>query len=261
MPELPDLQVFKTNLEELFAGKKLDKISVTAAGKINVPAKNLQKALTGKKLLNISRNGKELFFYFEDNQILSFHLMLHGAFYHFKNDTETIKHKIMALEFDNGEGVALTDWQKSAHASLNPEMPGIPDALSREFTIKYLREGIEKRNKKEIKELLTDQKFIRGIGNAYADEILWEAKISPLSIGSKIPAEDLKRLHRSIKKCLADAEKKIRKEYPGIISGEKRDFMKVHNSHLDESPTGYKIKHVKSGGRSTYYTDEQTLYK
>jgi formamidopyrimidine-DNA glycosylase len=108
---------------------------------------------------------------------------------------------------------------------------------------------------------LLDQNAIRGIGNAYADEILWDAGISPFSISNKIPDTKLKALAKSIKSVLQDAEKQISKSNPDIIGGEIRDFLKIHNSKKKESPTGAPIKFAMVSSRKTYYTDEQELFE
>ena len=65
---------------------------------------------------------------------------------------------------------------------------------------------------------------------------------------------------QAIKKVLTDAEKEIRKNHPDIISGEVRDFLKIHNSKKKESPGGADIQIKTAGGRKTYFTDEQVLY-
>ena len=106
-----------------------------------------------------------------------------------------------------------------------------------------------------------DQQVLRGIGNAYADEILWEAGISPFSVSNKIPAEKVKELAKAIKKVLKDAEKQIVKSHPDIITGEVRDFLKIHNAKKKESPTGAAIEHGTVNSRKTYYTKEQELYE
>ncbi|WP_394800349.1 Fpg/Nei family DNA glycosylase [Niabella pedocola] len=111
-----------------------------------------------------------------------------------------------------------------------------------------------------IKAVLMDQKRIAGIGNAYADEILWAARIAPGSIAGKIPGAAITHLAKAIKQVLKNAEKQILKQQPEAISGEARDFMKVHNSHKKNSPSGAAILKTTLGSRSTYYTDEQVLY-
>lgn len=112
-----------------------------------------------------------------------------------------------------------------------------------------------------VKTVLRDQKIIRGIGNAYADEILWNARISPFSPANKIPAEKVSVLTKSVKKVLEDAEKQILKEYPDIISGEYRDFMEVHNSRKKNTATGAAIKQELISSRKTYFTDEQERFE
>ena len=260
MPELPDLQVFRKNLEKKFAGKKLIKITVTGSKiKVKLPEAALKK-LEGKKLETINREGKELFFLFEGKQILAFHLMLNGEF-HLFNESNNYKNKILDLLFEDKTGLALTDWQQYANVKLNPEIPKVPDAFSKEFNEEYLEHGFKKYKSKRIKDLLIDQKFVRGIGNAYVDEILWDTKIHPLSKAGKIPIEVIKELYKSINKVLVDAEEEITKRDPEIIRGEIRDFLKVHNSKFTHSPTGGIIKKENIGSRITYYTDEQILYE
>jgi formamidopyrimidine-DNA glycosylase len=111
-----------------------------------------------------------------------------------------------------------------------------------------------------IKNLITDQDFIRGLGNAYTDEILWEARINPYSVASAIPDDKTKALAKAIKSVLKHGIKYIEKHHTDNITGEIRDFLKVHNNKKKESPNGYEIKKEKKGGSNTYYTEEQELY-
>ncbi len=259
MPELPDLQVFGKNLEKKLDGKKLIRVNVANSTKVNVSESTLKSKLEGKRLNNILRNGKELFFNFDGKQVLSFHLMLNGEF-HFFHETNNYKNKIIELLFEDKTGLVVTDWQQYANVKFNPETPAVPDAFSKEFNLEYLQNGFVKYKSRRIKDLLIDQKFVRGIGNAYVDEILWEAKIHPLSKAGKIPGEISEKLYNSVNKILVDAEKEILKRDPDIIRGEIRDFLKVHNSKVKHSPTGGTIKKENLGNRITYYTDEQILY-
>jgi formamidopyrimidine-DNA glycosylase len=258
MPELPDLQVFSHNLKKKLKGKKLEKINVPAAKNINVPVAKLQAVLKGQTIKDIYREGKELHFQFSKGDKLGLHLMLHGDLFLFENKNEH-KHTIIELIFYKGLGLALTDWQGMARPTLNPEVKRSPDALSKELNGSYLKKALSA-TKTPIKTFLMDQNKIRGIGNAYADEILWDAGISPFSVSNKIPAVAVSKLARSIKKVLKNAEKKILRTNPDIITGEVRNFLFIHNASKKESPTGRKIQ-VKAGARKTYYTDEQVLYK
>lgn len=257
MPELPDLQVYKKNLEKLFKGKKFKKVEVFRDKRINFTAAELNKKLKGKTLTSIERNGKELFFHFE-KYTLGFHLMLRGSFEVPADDSE-IKYKTLQITFADDSILAYTDPRGMAVSTFEPEMPSAPDALSKQFTLKFFKEGVKKSSKK-IKDLITDQDFLRGIGNAYSDEILWDAKVHPASKANKIPDKQIESIYKSIKKNLRDAEKKIEKHSPGIIGGEVRDFLKIHNSELKKSPSGTAIKKASIGGRKTYFTSEQKLY-
>jgi formamidopyrimidine-DNA glycosylase len=258
MPELPDLEVFSSNLNKRLKGKKVEKIAVPESKKLNVSVAELKKEVEGQKVKKIYREGKELHISFSNETVLGLHLMLHGNLNLFENKN-TSNNAVIEILFDDNTGLALTDYQRAATPTLNPKERDAPDALSKDVTYTFLKENLQTRTK--IKTLLMDQKVIRGIGNAYADEILWDAKISPLSTSNKIPVTQIKALAHSIKKVLTDAAKNIRKKDPDIISGEVRDFLPIHNSHKKESPGGAAIKTTTVGSRKTYYTEEQKLFK
>jgi formamidopyrimidine-DNA glycosylase len=111
-----------------------------------------------------------------------------------------------------------------------------------------------------IKTVLTEGKVIRGIGNAYVDEILYAAKISPFSKADKIPATKVDDLIKAIKTVLTDAEKAILKAYPDTITEKKRDFLQVHLPKKKQNPAGELIHTAEIDSRKTYYTDSQELF-
>lgn len=255
MPELPDLQVFSHNLTKLFKNKKLEKITLT--GKANVPETKLQETLDGLELKKVVRAGKQLHFEFEKGHILGMHLMLHGQLYAFDNKNEQ-KFTVAELLFAGGKGLALTDFQKAANLTLDPEPSDVPDAL--EADVAYLTKKLSG-TRTAVKTVLMDQHVLRGIGNAYADEILYDAKLSPFSASNKIPAEKVKQLVHSIDKVLKHAEEKTLKDHPDIISGEFRDFSQVHQPKKKTTPAGETIHQKPVGSRKTYYTDGQELFE
>jgi formamidopyrimidine-DNA glycosylase len=255
MPELPDLQVFSRNLTKKLKNKKLEKIEVKIAAKLNVPEKELKKTLEGQPLGKVERIGKELHFDFKNGHVLALHLMLHGQLHFFEGSNEH-KFTIAELWFEGGTGLALTDFQKAATPTLDPKENHVKDAL--DVDAHYLKEIFDTRT--AVKTVLMDQHLIRGIGNAYADEILYDAKISPFSVSNKIPGDKIKQLTTSIKSVLENAEMEIVKSNPDIISGEFRDFLKVHQPKKKTTETGETIRQKPVGSRKTYYTDEQELY-
>jgi formamidopyrimidine-DNA glycosylase len=259
MPELPDLQVFSRNLTKALSGKKVKTISVPVSKKLNVSLKELRDTLEGQALTKVVREGKELHFEFKNGTVLGLHLMLRGQLYLFEKKNDH-KYTIIELIFDDDTGLAMTDFQGQATPTLNPPSRDTLDALSEDVNFSFLKGKLQK-SKAAVKNVLLDQHTIRGIGNAYADEILWDAGISPFSASSKIPDTQIRALAKSIKRVLKNAEKSIVKTHPDIISGEIRDFLMIHNSKKTHSPTGGKIEIKKTGARKTYYTEEQELFQ
>jgi formamidopyrimidine-DNA glycosylase len=257
MPELPDLQAFSHNLNKKLSGKTVKQITSTAK-KLNVSEKELNDTLSHQKVKQVYRDGKELFIEFSKGDILALHLMLHGKLFLFEGHNDN-KYPVLDIVFTDDTGLTLTDFQKMATPTLNPEAKDVPDALDKKVTAAFFKNLLAKK-KTNIKTILLDQHIIKGIGNAYADEILWHARISPFSAGNKIPDNKLADLVKAIRTTLEDAEKQILKSNPDIINGEVRDFMLIHNSKKKESPTGAAIE-IKDGSRKTYYTGEQELYQ
>lgn len=257
MPELPDLEIFAVNLEKAFKNKTLKEVKVIVSKRLNVAESALKEALEGHKLLEVSRSGKTLQLRFGDGNVLGLHLMLHGRLV--PVGEEPVKYQILRFEFENGEAFALTDFQKMATPTLNPPDNDVPDAIAQEFDITYFKKILAKK-KVTIKQVLMDQKLIRGIGNAYADEILWKARISPMSVANKIPESRLKDLHQSIDDVLRKEIINLTRALPEAYDTEIRDFLQIHGAGIKESPTGHVIKVETIDGRKSYYTDEQERF-
>ncbi|MGI8638282.1 MAG: Fpg/Nei family DNA glycosylase, partial [Segetibacter sp.] len=109
------------------------------------------------------------------------------------------------------------------------------DALSKDLYSKLLQ---SLQSKEKIKALITNQKIIGGIGNVYADEILWEARISPFSISSATPEFKIKGLANAIKKVLLNAEKQIVTKKIPLFSTEAYDFLNIYGKEGEKSPSG-----------------------
>lgn len=257
MAELPDLTVFAQILSRRFTNKTLKEIDVKVPNKLKVSVSAFKDALEGKKLEQVTREGKTLQFHFAGNKVLGLHLMLRGELQLLEKEDELPKFTTFAFHFTGGKVFAVTDILKQATPTLDPVAPKAPDALDiaeSDFV------ALLAKKKKMIKEVLMDQKVIRGIGNSYADEILWAAQISPFSTASAIPAKAVKQLYKSLHAVLKEAIAFIAKENGDELQGELRDAMKVHGAKLKKSPTGAAIKAEKIGGRTAYFTAEQELY-
>jgi formamidopyrimidine-DNA glycosylase len=256
MPEIPDLNIFSKNLSERLIGKKLTEINILVPRKLKVPEADLKEASEGKKLTAITREGKELHFAFENGHVLGLYLMLHGTMYWYDHNNEN-KFTIAELLFADGTGLAITDWQKAVILTLDPKPTKVPDALS--IPEGYLITAL-KGTSHAIKTVLTEGKVVRGIGNAYADEILYAAGISPFSKANKIPTNKLAEMIKTIKKVLVDAENHIFEVFPDTITEKERDFLQVHLPKHQLTPTGETILKAEIKSRKTYYTASQELF-
>lgn len=256
MAELPDLTVFANILSRRFAGQTVENITVTETRKLNVSADTLKASMEGHQLTGVSREGKTLQFHFSGGQVLGLHLMLRGELVALDGE-ETPRFQIIAFHFTSGEGFAVIDLQKQATPTLQPKSVEVPDAL--DLDKEYFTALLAKK-RTVIKTLLMDQKLMRGIGNSYADEILYHAAISPFSIANAIPPEAVSKIFSSIKTVLEKAIKDIGEANGDELSGELKDFMEIHSPRLKTTARGENIKTEKIGGRTTYYTDAQALF-
>jgi formamidopyrimidine-DNA glycosylase len=255
MPEIPDLNIFRKNLVKRLEGKQLQHIDVLIPRRLKRPEADFKKALEGRKLNGIQRIGKELHFSFEEH-VLGVHLMLHGSmhWYETKNDN---KFTIAELLFEGGTGLAITDWQKAVILTLDPPPAKAPDAM--DMPKGYLNEALKK-SSKHIKTVLTEGKTVQGIGNAYVDEILYAAGISPYSKADKIPDQKINVLTKAIHTVLTDAENHILKNFPDTITEKERDFLQVHRPKQKETLSGEPIRIAEIDQRKSYYTDSQQLF-
>ena len=260
MPELPDLEVYKSNLIKRLKPQRLSGLNVFNINKATVPESFLLDELRGRELLNIDRAGKELCFDFGDGRIVSAHLMLSGRMTIVqKEEIPKIKFKIFSFSFEN-DSLVFSDEGRLCTIKYKPPPNKAPDALDASFTLEYLVKTARKKPLVNIKAFLIDQKIVKGIGNAYVDEILWAARVSPRSLTGKIPDDAFASLYNSIGEVLKNAIDSIKKISPDIISGEERSFLKVHNKDLRQTETGHKIIVEMIAQKKTYYTDEQILY-
>jgi formamidopyrimidine-DNA glycosylase len=256
MPELPDLTVFAENLHRWLRGKKVSSIDCHSNKRLNVEAEELITTVIGKVVDKVERAGKEIEFTLA-NKSLRVHLMLSGRFV-LTEEPHRLNDRMLTVQFEDGPSLVVTDPKGLVKIALNPESSTVPDAL--EVNSAYLRKKAEEKPKTLAKAFLIDQAVVRGIGNAYADEILWAARISPKAAAGRIPGEAMDTLVSTIRKVLTEAVEKIRAVNPDIIGGEIRDFLLIHNPHQAQSPTGHPIIKEKVASKTTYFTEEQIMY-
>jgi formamidopyrimidine-DNA glycosylase len=277
MPELPDLHVFTRNLHARLAGRTVRRVRLWRARRRNFTNKAIADALEGRILTAIHREGKEALFTFDNGRRLSMHLMVSGRF-DLVPDPAPIEFARLGIQFNavaadagfarqgNGFDSAAAEWlvvsdpDGWAPFRLDPKPSAAPDALAPEFTPDYLRATLCANPGLAVKSFLCDQRLVRGIGNAYADEILWAARIAPQSLCDRLPDVQALELHGAIRVVLTDAIAQINRLAPDAINGELRDFFKIHHPDRTHSPTGRPIRCETVGLKKTYFSDEQVTF-
>jgi formamidopyrimidine-DNA glycosylase len=238
MPELPEVEALAAYLRERAVGHAIERVEVAAISALKTYDPPVS-VLSGREITDAGRHGK-----FLDIVIGDLHLVVHLAragWLHyrdaFKGGTPLKPGSgpiAVRVRLDDGSGFDLTEagTQKKLAAYLvrDPaEVPGIaklgPDALA------VGREEFEQRLKLrrgQVKGVLTEQDILAGVGNAYSDEILHAAKLSPFAITDRLSAEAVDRLYAALRSVLSDAVSRSVGQKAAELKGEKRSGLAVH---------------------------------
>ncbi len=260
MPELPDLTVYAMNLRKRVLDRPISDVEVVHGGRINQTPAALSKALVGTSISDIARAGKELVFRLSSGKAFAVHLMLSGRF-HTGSEAQGIPSRILTVSFGDGSALTISDPGKLCRVTLNPKPSAVPDVLSDGFDQAYFLAKARALSWLNVKAFLIDQNVMRGIGNAYADEILYRADISPEMYVGHIPKEAQLELYAAIRAVLEDAIEKILAIAPDIVGGEERSFLKVHNPGLKVTDEGEPILVKTIADKKTYYTAKQRRFR
>jgi len=240
MPELPDLAVVAEELQARATGRIVVEASAPAPILVRATPAELAE-LAGSTLARASRRGKFLLLTFardgSDLRVLAANPMLAGRFWLLDEPTGKVRARTgLRLRFADGGELRYVDREMLGKLYLVPPdgldaIPGWtdmgPDADDQALTLDRFRERI-RRHPGELKSLLRNSRFVAGIGNAYSDEILWEARLAPLRKRSSLRAEDVDRLYEAMRSVLADATTRLRGLVPPDIHLQHREFLKVH---------------------------------
>lgn len=261
MPELPDLTIFAKNLRASLLNQEIIAANVHNLMKVNASREAFQEKLVGSSVSNIRRDGKEMLFETSNGNAFSVHLMLAGRFTLSSTDKVKIgKSFLLTVGFADGQTLIVSDQMKMCKVTLNPKASRSPDVLSDKFTFARFASAARRNDMINVKEFLITQSNMRGIGNAYADEILYRANISPANLTGKIPQERMRDLYEAIITVLTEAIASIEAIAPDIISGEERSFLTVHSKEKTFTERGEPILKATIAGKTTYYTGTQQLF-
>jgi formamidopyrimidine-DNA glycosylase len=259
VPELPDLTVVAEELERRVTGREV--IEATAPTPILVRATPDElEALKGAVVGKARRRGKFLLLPFERDatpfRILAANPMLAGRFWLTPTATAVRARTGLRLRLDDRTDLRYVDREMLGKLYLvepdaMDEIPGWtemgPDADDPTLSLEAFRQRI-RRHPGELKPLLRNPRFVAGIGNAYSDEILWEAGLAPFRKRSTLADADIERLYTAMRSVLADAVQRLRVLVPPEIETQHREFLKVHLRGGEPCPRcGRELRQI--GGR------------
>ena len=217
MPELPDVEVYIESLQSRIAGKRLLRVRVLSPFLLRTAVPPLSSA-EGKRVVGVQRMGKRIVVALEEAPYLVLHLMIAGRLRWLAGKDKPPGRITLALfEFENGV-LAFTEAGTKRRASLHvlhtlenldPGGAEIFEIDASEFSRRLRREN------HTLKRALTDPRLFAGIGNAYSDEILHRARLSPVAMTSRLRDAEVQRLFGATRETLAEWTDRLRKEAAG----------------------------------------------
>jgi formamidopyrimidine-DNA glycosylase len=262
MPELPEVETIRAQLEPRLVGRKLELVSILDP-RLTRPLDPREVAgeLEGTRVIGVERRGKYLVLRLSTGSALLVHLRMTGSF-----GFEPTSHERAVLELDGGDRLVYRDvrrfgtWLVVDAVELEPYLTGKngPEPLSRRFTSAWLARQLSRR-RAPLKAVLLDQRVVAGLGNIYADEALWRARLSPLRPASALEPDDVPRLRRAIRAALRkgiERQGASLRDYakPDGDTGEMQEEFRVYGREGEPCPRcGTPIAKARVGGRGTWY--------
>lgn len=271
MPELPETETIKRELKESVVGLKIVDVKVLDPRVLSETADEFIRRVSGSDIIGADRRAKIIIIHLSSGEALLFHLKVTGSLLYMPADSPRGKAQVV-LVLQNGYELRFRDPRRFGYIKLirgtdvfsSPELSHLGiEPLSDEFTPAVFADMLRGRPKSRIKALLVDQSFIAGIGNIYADEILFFARVHPLRQAGSLSNEDINRMYQGIRSILSKA---IEERGTSIISyvdlygnkGNYANFLKVYNQTGKPCPDGCggTVVKTKVAGRGTHICPE-----
>ncbi|MBL8046670.1 MAG: Fpg/Nei family DNA glycosylase [Anaerolineales bacterium] len=263
MPELPELDVVAEVLNRRVVGQTIIGVEVIPPGGIivvrDLTHAGLTETLAGQTLSTVTRRGKFLIFQVSNSPIcLALNPKLTGRLQLAAPKEKKMPKTHVIFSLSGGGQLRYVDQKQMGQLYLTADLAQVPDFAEMgpealEISAVDFRARL-KRFSGEIKSALTQSRFVAGIGNAYADEILWAAQIHPYRRRASLTPEELERLYAAMRSTLLEATEKVRAEMGENIHLKPRDFMAVHMKTGEPCPRcGNPISLVSANQRITNF--------
>ena len=267
MPELPEVETVRIGLEPLVVGRRLEQVTILDP-RLTRPFDPARVAaeLEGERVQALDRRGKYLVVRFESGRVLLIHLRMTGQLLHGEPLPDTDAHLRAVVRLDDGSDVVYRDvrrfgtWLLVEPDELGPyleERVG-REPLSRSFTARRLSESLAGR-RSPVKAALLDQRRLAGVGNIYADEALWRARVHPLRPAGSLDDDEIQALHRGIRAALRAGiarQGATLSNYraPDGRRGRMQEEFKVYGREGEPCERcGTPVEKIRAGGRGTWY--------
>lgn len=267
MPELPEVETVKNTLKRKILNKKITSCEVLYKGIIEYPScEEFVKNIKNQTINDIERRGKWLILVLDDYYLLS-HLRMEGKYFLKDSTIDINKHEHVIFRFSDNEELRYQDTRKFGKMLLiskedleetRPIKELGYEPWDNRLNIKYLKDKFSKK-RLPIKTVLLDQSIITGLGNIYADEVLFLSSVNPLVKACNLKDKELQSIIENSKKVL---EKAISEGGTTIrsytsdegITGRFQNSLYVHQREKEKCLTcGSTIEKIKVGGRGTYF--------
>lgn len=267
MPELPEVETVKRTLEPLVVGEEIFQVRVYYSGIIKCPnAEEFTEYIKGRRIETVTRRGKYLLFSLSADWELIIHLRMTGRLTVNKGEDPLDKHTHLVFELSAGKELRFTDIRKFGMVYLVKSgcwerIHGLftlgPEPLASEFTLKVLKDKLHGK-KTRLKNFLLDQSQIAGIGNIYADEIMFAAGLLPQRKTEDLTDREIARLYSAIHLKLEEGIRHRGTSFRDYVDGkgEKGGFqekLKVYGRSGQNCSCGSALISIVAAGRTTVY--------
>jgi formamidopyrimidine-DNA glycosylase len=266
LPELPEVETIRSRLAPRLAGRRIEKVEIFDPRLTRPePPEAVAATLEGERIVDVRRRGKYLVFPFESGRHLLVHLRMSGGFQH-PVEGELHPHRRAVVKLDDGSDVVYRDvrrfgtWLVLERGELEDYWASRlgREPLEREFTTASLARALSGR-KLPVKAALLDQRAVAGIGNIYADEALWWARIHPLRPAGSLVKEEVAALRKGVRKVLEVGlarQGTTLRDYrdPDGSRGRMKEELRVYGREHEPCPRcGTPIERIRAAGRGTWY--------
>lgn len=268
MPELPEVETVRRSLTDLVLHKKITRVEIFKPAILALGDEAAYAGLAGRELADIGRRGKYLLFRLNEPADLLWvvHLRMTGKLLYHRQSEPLQKHDHARLEFADGSELIYNDTRAFGRFWLTQDATQVSglnslglEPLDADFSAAYWQEKIKRRPKMLVKAGLLDQTMVAGLGNIYADEVLFQAGVHPeRTLGSLTEAEN-QRLAQAMREILQASIAQRGTTFRDYVDGNNekggyQEFLRVFQKLNQPCPNcGEQIQRIRVAGRSSYF--------